>query len=356
MKISKEFTNKQFMIQYNNQQKEFFMFLNRLTILMLIFTMSFFFGCSDSTSNDDKASNFELIQPTVDEALTAGKGAPISAEELHDNMDDYFIVSVRAASAYETGHIPGAINIPWKTVADDASLAMLPTDKTQKLAVYCYTGHTGALATGVLNALGYDASNIKFGMCAWTKNDTVRVAKPFTEEDYYDYPVETIENTPGTYDLADPNYVSSQDADEVMQAAALAYLTDPDIKGTYDPETLHTLITDEDPSNDPQILSVRAASAYATGHIPGAINIPWKDVGKEENLKKLDPDRDIVVYCYTGHTGGIATAALNLLGYKATNLRHGMCSWTKDAAVRVTDKYFKEADTWDYPYNTGVNP
>jgi rhodanese-related sulfurtransferase len=329
------------------------MFINRLTILMLILAMSLFFGCSDSTSNDDKASNFELIQPKVDEVLTAGKGAPISAQTLHDNMDDYFIVSVRAASAYELGHIPGAINIPWKTIADDASLAMLPTDKTQKIAVYCYTGHTGALATSVLNALGYNASNLKFGMCSWTKDAAVRVASPFSEETSSDFETETTVNTPGSYDLADPDYVSSQDEEEVMQAAAIAYLTDA--AGTISPEALHDLINDADASNDPQILSVRASSIYAVGHIPGAINIPWKEVGLEENLKKLDPDRDIVVYCYTGHTGGIATAALNLLGYKATNLRHGMCGWTKDATIRGTTP-FTEDGTWDFAYNTGTTP
>jgi len=329
------------------------MFTKHLTILMLVLAMSLFFGCSDSTSNDDKASNFELIQPTVDEVLTAGMGAPISAQTLHDNMDDYFIVSVRSYEHYQIGHIPGAINIPWKTVADDASLAMLPADKTQKIAVYCYTGHTGALATSVLNALGYNASNLKFGMCSWTKNSEVRVASPFSEETSSDFPIETTVNTPGTYELADPDYVSSQNEEEVMQAAAKAYLADA--AGTIAPEALYDLINDSDASNDPQILSVRASSIYAVGHIPGAINIPWKEVGKEENLKKLDPDRDIVVYCYTGHTGGIATAALNLLGYKATNLRHGMCGWTKNAEVRGTTP-FTEDGTWDFAYNTGTTP
>jgi rhodanese-related sulfurtransferase len=336
------------------------MFINRFTILMLVLAISLFFGCSDSTSNDDKASNFELIQPTVDEMLTAGKGAPISAEALHDNLtnsdasDDYFVVSVRAASAYEKGHIPGAINIPWKTVADDASLAMLPTDKTKKIVVYCYTGHTGALATGVLNALGYDASNLKFGMCSWTKNAEVRGTSPFSEETSSDFATETTVNTPGTYELADPDYVSSQDADEVMQEAALAYLAGA--AATISAEALHDLITDTDASNDPQILSVRASSIYSEqGHIPGAINIPWKELGQEDNLKKLDPERDIVVYCYTGHTGGIATAALNLLGYKATNLKHGMCGWTKDAAIRGTTP-FTEDGTWDFAYNTGTTP
>lgn len=336
------------------------MFINRLTILMLILAITLFFGCSDSTDNDDKESNLELIQPTIDEMLAAGQGAPIKAEDLHTNLtnsstdDDYFVVSVRSYEHYQLGHIPGAINIPWRTIADDANLALLPKDN--KIVVYCYTGHTGAVATTVLNALGYDASNLKFGMCSWTKNATVRVASPFSEDAAFDYSIETAVNTPDTYDLADPDFVSSQDADEVMKAAALAYVADTEIAPTIKPDDLYTLITDDNASNDPQILSVRASSIYAVGHIPGAINIPWKEVGKEENLKKLDPNRDIVVYCYTGHTGGVATTALRLLGYKAVNLRHGICSWTKDESVRGTNPFNEETDSFDYTVNTGTNP
>ena len=267
--------------------------------------------------------------------------------------DDYFVVSVRSNAHYQLGHIPGAINIPWRTIADDANLALLPKDK--KIVVYCYTGHTGAVATTVLNALGYDASNLKFGMCSWTKDATVRATSPFSEDAANDFSTETTVNTPGTYELADPDYVSSQDADKVMQEAALAYVADASIAPTISAGTLHDLINDADTSNDPQILSVRASSIYAVGHIPGAINIPWKEVAQEENLKKLDPSRDIVVYCYTGHTGGIATTALRLLGYKTVNLKHGMCDWTKDATVRGTTP-FTEDGTWDFAYNTGTTP
>ena len=56
------------------------------------------------------------------------------------------------------------------------------------------------------------------------------------------------------------------------------------------------------------------------GHIEGAINIALKDIAKVENLQKLDPTKQIVVYCYTGRTGSQATAILNALGYNATNL------------------------------------
>ena len=41
-----------------------------------------------------------------------------------------------------------------------ASLTNVPTD--EQVVVYCYTGHTGAAATCILNVLGYDAVNMKY--------------------------------------------------------------------------------------------------------------------------------------------------------------------------------------------------
>ena len=38
------------------------------------------------------------------------------------------------------------------------------------------------------------------------------------------------------------------------------------------------------------------------GHVPGAYNIPYKEIAKIANLEKLPTDKTIVVYCYTGHT------------------------------------------------------
>ena len=70
------------------------------------------------------------------------------------------------------------------------------------------------------------------------------------------------------------------------------------------------MANDGDDTNDPFIVSVRAPGDYALGHIPGAINIPWKTIVDVENLKKLPTDQPIVIYCYTGHTGGLATMAL----------------------------------------------
>jgi len=98
-------------------------------------------------------------------------------------------------------------------------------------------------------------------------------------------------------------------------------------------ETLYDLLNDNDTTNDPFILSIRKVEHYVLGHIPGAINIPLNTLFSEETLAKLPTDRQIVVYCYTGHTASQATALLNVNGYDAVCLTWGMCSWTTDSTV-----------------------
>ncbi|HBL36498.1 MAG TPA: hypothetical protein DDZ55_06780, partial [Firmicutes bacterium] len=45
---------------------------------------------------------------------------------------------------------------------------------------------------------------------------------------------------------------------------------------------------------------------------------------------KLPRDKTIIVYCYTGQTGGQTTATLNLAGFKARSLNGGMNNgWLK---------------------------
>jgi rhodanese-related sulfurtransferase len=38
--------------------------------------------------------------------------------------------------------------------------------------------------------------------------------------------------------------------------------------------------------NDPIIVSVRSAEHYALGHVPGAINIPWREIALGTSLNK----------------------------------------------------------------------
>ena len=95
------------------------------------------------------------------------------------------------------------------------------------------------------------------------------------------------------------------------------------------------------------IVSVRSADDYAVGHVPGAINIPWKTIAEADNLKKLDPEKTIITYCYTGHTGQVACTVLNLLGYEAKNMKFGMMGWTDDPDVLATTPFDCEPPNYD---------
>ena len=86
---------------------------------------------------------------------------------LRDDPNDFQVISVRGATHYEAGHIPAAINIPWKMSADLENYTKF-AEPDGTLAVYCYTGHSGAAATVALGILGYDARNIVFGMNGWS--------------------------------------------------------------------------------------------------------------------------------------------------------------------------------------------
>jgi rhodanese-related sulfurtransferase len=119
----------------------------------------------------------------------------ISAADLYDNLNDGdasndpTVISVRSQEDYtEAGHIPGAI---WLDVtAMFGQDGLVGVDPGRPVVVYCYTGQTASQVTSVLNMLGYDASNLTFGMQAWTMDDAVRVNFFNPERHSFGYPYE----------------------------------------------------------------------------------------------------------------------------------------------------------------------
>ena len=50
-------------------------------------------------------------------------------------------------------------------------------------------------------------------------------------------------------------------------------------------------------SEGAQLVEVLPAKEYGEGHIPGAINLPLKELDAE-TARVLDPNRPVVVYCW----------------------------------------------------------
>jgi len=85
---------------------------------------------------------------------------------------------------------------------------------------------------------------------------------------------------------------------------------------------------------DFQIVDVRVGEGsdkqFEEAHIPGAIYIPYNEIFKPENLKKLSKDKKIILVCHTGVTEILPLVPLRLLGYDAYGLLMGMSGWQKD--------------------------
>jgi len=277
---------------------------------------------------------FEMVRGHIDAWLTETDMPIIPSSNVKDIVDDwdnqqfdYQIVSIRSPAHYSEGHVPNAINIPFRELTAEANLARLEPEKT--LITYCYTGHTGQISATILNMLNFDAKNMKHGMMDW--NLAQFQASGAKEWDgVADYVVET---TPRTVEVEYQLPVVMTELDEavaILQQRADTYLTSTiDTLGFTIPSSeVQAIVKDWDNQQDNyQIISVRSPEHYAVGHVPYAMNIPFRELTQLEQLQKLDPNKISIVYCYTGHTGQIATTLLNLAGYPARNIKFGMMDW-----------------------------
>lgn len=75
------------------------------------------------------------------------------------------------------------------------------------------------------------------------------------------------------------------------------------------------------------VLDVRPLEEFALGHVPGAINIPLRDLSRR--LAELPRGKEIIAYCRGSYCvfAFEAVAALRERGYRARRLEEGMPEW-----------------------------
>lgn len=79
-------------------------------------------------------------------------------------------------------------------------------------------------------------------------------------------------------------------------------------------------------SSGARLVDVRTPAEYQTKHLPGALNVPLQQL--DERLKELEPkDRDIVLYCRSGHRSGIAYETLRKEGFAKVHDLGPMTAW-----------------------------
>lgn len=218
----------------------------------------------------------------------------VKADKLNEDLTATpapVVVDVRAqAELDKDGYIEGSLHLPLNEFM--ASLDQLPAEMDAPVVIYCASGHRGAIAMMALRLMGYtNVTNLGGGLGAWKAASLPVVGGLDWSVVWGEYLAAMPE---GYYSIKAPD--------------------------------LNTALVE----NPPFLLDVReAAEIEKDGFIAGSVNIPVREVFK--NLDKLPAlDQPIVVYCASGHRGGMVMAALQILGYTdVKNLAGGLGAWKK---------------------------
>lgn len=90
------------------------------------------------------------------------------------------------------------------------------------------------------------------------------------------------------------------------------------IPSSYEKISMAEGIKRMESDNDFILLDVRRDDEFASGHIPGAVNLPNESIGTDEIPSLPDKSQTIYIYCRSGNRSKQAADKLALLGY--TNL------------------------------------
>ena len=78
---------------------------------------------------------------------------------------------------------------------------------------------------------------------------------------------------------------------------------------------------------DAVILDVREADEYNSGHIPGAVLLPYGDIPEKAHIVLPNKEKMILIYCRSGRRSKIAAESLTVLGYTAVYEFGGIIDW-----------------------------
>ena len=206
--------------------------------------------------------------------------------KIEADQRNFLLVDARNPEEYREAHIPGAINIPQKHLAD--YLGLLPSDKNSEIIFYCNGLKCGKSKKAAKKAVKFGYTNV------WVYAEGM----PVWEERGYEF-------------YKGANYEKKIETTKIAPLALKKLMDDQ-------PDSL-------------TVVDVRDPEEFAEGHIPGAINLPLENFASGSGV--LDKKKEIVVYCNSGGRSYGAYRKLMKLGYK--NIAQAIFADWKEAGLPV---------------------
>lgn len=301
--------------------------LNYILMLVVLIPSLLITSCKDEGTTE-KVDAFKEMQTymlaqdmDLNHIIKTAEGVkfvtPPPADSLLDAfLAKYFIIDIRDAGTFDTGHLQGAQNVAPNGTDYSGVLEKAKEAGDKPILVVCYSGQNACFVTSCLRMYGYrNAQALKWGMSGWNANFDVWSTKTANIADghsNWSYGVAPL-NEVFEYPVLDINLT---DGEAILKAQVEAVLAGG-LKGVSPSEVLGS------PSN--YFINNYYSEAHYTGfgHIDGAYRISPLTFG-DNTISALDPVGKVVTYCYTGQTSAVITAYLNVLGYDAYSLMLGM--------------------------------
>ena len=83
-----------------------------------------------------------------------------------------------------------------------------------------------------------------------------------------------------------------------------------------------------------KVVDVRTPAEFGTGHVPGALNIPFDQI--ERRASEIgDPSAPVLLYCRSGRRSAVATQSLRRLGFEEIYDLRAYDLWAASEAARA---------------------
>lgn len=312
--------------------------------MIAILIVPFFLVSCDKDEDPEEVNEAEVLieymeNPGSPAANYGNSGLAIkSAEATHAGVvaDNVYVIDIRAAADYTTGHIEGAVNL----AAADVRAHIDATDLSafNEIHIVCYTGQSASWLTSLLQLAGYkNVYSMKWGMSGWHSDFDKWTANTNSDKATLFVEASTDKAAEGDLPVLTTGYEEGVDIFEARYDAVLAEGFGPaavsqgDVYASLD---------------NYYIINYWPNAEYIDpGHIDGSMQYtPNEDLQLGTYLKTLPSDKTIAVYCYTGQNSARIAAYLRLMGYDAKSLKFGANSmiwsemtkskWTPEAPMQ----------------------